>query len=150
MALVVYDAVIKSGIQCGISAMSASFCCLHQEKWKLALKYIKMAEEFDPTSTRIQENREYIVAECAKKNVKLTAEAKSEKKSQAERVRLTEKKKLPGQMYGYDTYEVYQADTAIDAKAFLDGRKIAEPQYYVIVESPEGIFGKDKLGLYNP
>ena len=61
MALVVYDAVIKSGIQCGISAMSASFCCLHQEKWKLALKYIKMAEEFDPTSTRIQENREYIV-----------------------------------------------------------------------------------------
>jgi len=65
-------------------------------------------------------------------------------------VRLVEKKQLPGQLFGHDTYEVYQADMAEDAKVFLSGRNIVEQQYYVIVETPAGIFGKDKAGFYTP
>ena len=150
MAFAIYVAVIKSGVRCGIAAMSASFCCFHQDKWDLALKYIKMAEEYDPTSTRIQENVKYIVSECAKRNVYEAAKTTSKEKVESGRVRLVEKKKLPGMLIGHDTYEAYQADTAEDAKAFLNGRNIVEQQYYVIVETPEGIFGKDKAGFYTP
>ena len=150
LAFATYTSILTSGVRCGVAAMSASFCCFHQDKWDLALKYIKMAEDYDPINTRIKENVEYIVAECAKRDVYEAAKATSQKKAESGQVRLVEKKQLPGQLIGHDTYEVYQADTAGDAKAFLNGRNIVEQQYYVIVETPEGIFGKDKAGFYTP
>jgi hypothetical protein len=149
-AFATYTSILKSGVRCGVAAMSASFCCFHQDKWDLALRYIKMAEEYSPTSTRIKENVKYIVEECAKRDVYETAEVTSQKKAESGQVRLIEKKQLPGQLFGHDTYEVYQADTEDDAKAFLNGRNIVEQQYYLIVETPVGIFGKDKSGFYTP
>ncbi|OQX04772.1 MAG: hypothetical protein BWK76_28305 [Desulfobulbaceae bacterium A2] len=150
LAFATYTSIITAGVRCGVAAMSASFCCFHQDKWDLALKYIKMAEEFDPVSTRIKENVKYIVDECAKRDVYETAKVTSQKNVESGQVRLVEKKQLPGQLIGKDTYEVYQADTVADATAFLNGRNIVEQQYYVIVETPEGIVGKDKGGVYKP
>ena len=150
LAFATYTSILKSGVRCGVAAMSASFCCFHQDKWDLALKYIKMAEEYAPISTRIKENVKYIVEECAKRDVYEAAKVTSQEKAESGQVHLVEKKQLPGQLFGHDTYEVYQADAADDAKAFLNGRNIVEQQYYVIVETPAGIFGKDKSGFYTP
>ena len=49
---------------------------------------------------------------------------------------------------GIVTYEVYKAHSAQDAREFLDGKSVAERLYYIVVESPEGNWGKDIEGLY--
>jgi phage FluMu protein Com len=49
---------------------------------------------------------------------------------------------------GHSTYETYRAPDAESAKEFLETREVAEPQYYVVVETPEGNWGVDTLGLY--
>jgi hypothetical protein len=49
---------------------------------------------------------------------------------------------------GANTYEQYVGGDAETAKAFLDKVKVDRPQYYVTVETPEGIWGKDREGLY--
>lgn len=46
------------------------------------------------------------------------------------------------------TYEVHAAESKADALAFLEKRTISEANYYVIVETPEGNWGKDKMGLF--
>ena len=43
---------------------------------------------------------------------------------------------------------VYKAPTKVDAMAFLSKITIEKPSYYVIVETPEGNFGRDKDGFY--
>ena len=43
---------------------------------------------------------------------------------------------------------VYKAPTKADAIEFLNKQRIARPSYYVVVETPEGNFGKDKDGYY--
>ena len=43
---------------------------------------------------------------------------------------------------------VYQAPSKADATDFLSTQNITRPAYYVVVETPEGNFGKDKDGLY--
>lgn len=47
-----------------------------------------------------------------------------------------------------DTYEEYTAPTAAAAQAYLNTRHISEAQFYVIVETPEGCWGKDRAGIY--
>ena len=46
------------------------------------------------------------------------------------------------------TYEIYEAENAEKAKQFLDTKEVTKPNYYIIVETPEGNWGLDKLGLY--
>jgi hypothetical protein len=46
------------------------------------------------------------------------------------------------------TYEVYTVSDAESAKDFLKTKTISEPKYYLKVETPEGIWGLDKEGLY--
>ncbi len=46
------------------------------------------------------------------------------------------------------TYEIYAADHAEAAKGFLLSRQIDRENYYVMVETPEGTWGLDRLGLY--
>jgi len=46
------------------------------------------------------------------------------------------------------TYEIYAGDDAEAAKGFLLSRQIERENYYVMVETPEGTWGLDKLGLY--
>ena len=49
---------------------------------------------------------------------------------------------------GDSTYEVYKGTDAESARAFLLGRRVDKPQYYVIVETPEGNWGMDVEGLF--
>jgi hypothetical protein len=49
---------------------------------------------------------------------------------------------------GIVTYEVCKAHTAQDAREFLDGKSVTERLYHVVVETPEGNWGKDLEGLY--
>jgi hypothetical protein len=49
---------------------------------------------------------------------------------------------------GKYTYEYYAASSADEARLFLSYREVTEPLYYIQVETPEGIWGLDKDGLY--
>ena len=46
------------------------------------------------------------------------------------------------------TYEVYRAKTAQQAREFLEGKTVTEKLYYIVVETPEGNWGKDIKGMY--
>jgi phage FluMu protein Com len=46
------------------------------------------------------------------------------------------------------TYEIYKAGEAEAAKAFLLTKRVEADQYYIIVETPGGSWGLDKVGLY--
>ena len=46
------------------------------------------------------------------------------------------------------TYEVYTAKSKMDALAFLEKKYIYQDRYYVIVETPEGNWGKDCMGIF--
>jgi hypothetical protein len=46
------------------------------------------------------------------------------------------------------TFEVYQAPDAESAKEFLLTKTVVEPQYYIAVDTPDGSWGMDKIGLY--
>jgi HEAT repeat protein len=49
---------------------------------------------------------------------------------------------------GNYTYKIYKSADAESAKLFLLKQKVDRPQYYITVETPEGIWGMDKEGLY--
>ena len=49
---------------------------------------------------------------------------------------------------GVSTYEIYKGKNAESAKAFLMTKRVDKPQYYVLVETPEGNWGIDVKGLY--
>ena len=46
------------------------------------------------------------------------------------------------------TYEVYKAPNAATAQDFLRGKTVTQQQYYVVVETPEGNYGRDVNGIY--
>lgn len=46
------------------------------------------------------------------------------------------------------TYREHQADRAADAIAFLKQNPVTRPQVYLVVETPEGNFGRDITGIY--
>jgi len=45
-------------------------------------------------------------------------------------------------------YEIYRARTAQEAREFLEAKTVTEPCTYVVIETPEGNWGKDKSGVY--
>ena len=49
---------------------------------------------------------------------------------------------------GKFTYEIYQANSRADAQAFLGDKVVTEKLYYIVVETPEGNFGRDNMGMY--
>ena len=49
---------------------------------------------------------------------------------------------------GKYTYEYYAAASAEEARLFLSFCEVTKPLYYISVETPEGIWGLDKDGLY--
>jgi hypothetical protein len=65
-------------------------------------------------------------------------------------LRPTERALLKGAMFGYDTYEVYAADSDAEARQFLNGISITEQQFYVVVEVPGGVIARDRGGIYSP
>jgi len=44
---------------------------------------------------------------------------------------------------------VYKAPTKVDAMAFLSKITVDQPFYFVVVETPEGNYGRDKDGIYH-
>ena len=46
------------------------------------------------------------------------------------------------------TYLTYKGPSKADAMAFLSEQHITQPSYYVVVETPDGNFGKDIQGFY--
>ncbi len=45
-------------------------------------------------------------------------------------------------------YEVYIGPSRAAAVEFLQGRKVSRKFYYVVVDTPEGSFGRDVTGFY--
>lgn len=61
--------------------------------------------------------------------------------------RYSENRRLPTGMATYQ-YEVYRAKTAQQAREFLQGKTVSERNTYIVVETPEGNWGKDIGGMY--
>ena len=49
---------------------------------------------------------------------------------------------------GNNIWIIYKAPSKAVAMVFLSRQRIERPSYYVVVETPEGNFGKDKGGIY--
>lgn len=49
---------------------------------------------------------------------------------------------------GPNTYEIFSGPNAETAKEFLKTKTVTESLYYIVVETPEGNYGKDKGGIY--
>jgi hypothetical protein len=47
-----------------------------------------------------------------------------------------------------NVYCVYKGPDAASAKAFLDAHPVEKPLYYIVVETPEGTYARDRLGIY--
>ena len=69
---------------------------------------------------------------------------KTEKKSTAEPIFLG----MQGKKSTPSKYEVYKCDDVEIAKEFLLSKKVTQDQYYIIVETPMGNWGMDRIGLY--
>lgn len=63
-------------------------------------------------------------------------------------VRFKRKWAKPSLVTGVDTYEEWTAPTASAARAYLHTRTVLDQQYYIVVETPEGNWGKDRNGMY--
>ncbi|MFG0333152.1 MAG: hypothetical protein ACF8TS_07310 [Maioricimonas sp. JB049] len=46
------------------------------------------------------------------------------------------------------TYHIYRAPDARTAKEFLLKNPVSQPMFYIVVETPEGSWGRDKDGIY--
>ena len=49
---------------------------------------------------------------------------------------------------GVSTYEIYSGPDKASAFAFLSDKTVVRRYYYIIVDTPEGSFGKDCVGFY--
>jgi hypothetical protein len=74
--------------------------------------------------------------------------SKKWKASTGEEVKFKRKHSKPNRISGTDTYEEWKAPSAKAAKEYLNTRTITEKQYYLVVLTPEGNWGKDILGVY--
>lgn len=46
------------------------------------------------------------------------------------------------------TYQIYQGPDAAAAQTFLEQNPVTKSFYYIIVETPEGTYGRDIQGIY--
>ncbi len=49
---------------------------------------------------------------------------------------------------GVSTYEIYSGPDKASAYAFLSDKTVVKRYYYIIVDTPEGSFGRDYVGFY--
>ena len=61
--------------------------------------------------------------------------------------RYSEKRQLPTGAATYH-YEIYRGNTAEEARQFLAGKSLKARNTYVVVETPEGNWGRDVAGVY--
>ena len=67
--------------------------------------------------------------------------------TQGEAKRVRHKETVKGND-GISTYEVYTAPDKASAMAYLRTRTVSQRLYYIVVETPEGNFGRDINGFY--
>ncbi len=60
-----------------------------------------------------------------------------------------EKYQKPADATRFFTYEIFEAPDRATAIKFLEGRTVSEPLYYLLVDTPQGSFGKDNGGIYD-
>jgi hypothetical protein len=65
-----------------------------------------------------------------------------------ERVVRKEISRRPGPSNVQATFEIWTAPSAESAKEYLNSRKVTRSVYYLVVETPEGNWGKDCMGVY--
>jgi hypothetical protein len=64
------------------------------------------------------------------------------------RVQFKTKFSTPAPLGAHNTYEVYTAKSKLEALQFLEQKQVMVPLYYIVVETPEGNWGKDQNGIY--
>lgn len=74
--------------------------------------------------------------------------AERKKPKAAGEVKFKEREVKTGPMGIKQTYEVHTASSKEDALAFLEKKKVEAQHYYIIVETPEGNWGKDCMGVF--
>lgn len=60
-----------------------------------------------------------------------------------------EKYQKPADATRFFTYEIFEAPDKATAIKFLEGKTVVEPLYYLLVDTPQGSFGKDNGGIYD-
>jgi len=64
------------------------------------------------------------------------------------KVSFVEKYSKDNSFMSVNTYEIYKGPDAATAKAFLETKKVTKSLYYIIVETPEGNYGRDIEGMH--
>jgi hypothetical protein len=54
----------------------------------------------------------------------------------------------PGALGTTCVYEVYVGPSKMDALKFLEGKEVTEGNHFIVVETPDGNWGKDRMGMY--
>jgi len=75
-------------------------------------------------------------------------ESSLHRKDDKNKVTFLRKRTQTGRLGTVTTYEEYKADRAEIARRFLLTKQVIEPAYYIVVETPEGVWGADVEGLY--
>ena len=75
-------------------------------------------------------------------------ESSKRHKDDKDNVTFLRKRTQTGRLGTVTTYEEYKAGTAAIARRFLLTKQVMEPAYYIVVETPEGVWGIDVEGLY--
>ncbi len=79
-----------------------------------------------------------------------TDDSVSQKKEDValDQVKFKSEQSKPGAFGTMNTYVVYTAPNSATAQAFLEEQKVTENFYYIVVETPEGNYGRDLEGIY--
>lgn len=80
-------------------------------------------------------------APSPKANVRPASRAKS-------KVQFVRKYTQPNRLGTLCTYEIYRASDKQEAQDFLKSKPVPAPLHYLVVETPEGNWGRDKDGIY--
>ena len=119
---------------------------IDQERAKWAVRRIHAACPTDcPPSKR--KKYEELAAEAFGPNV-LKGGPSESKPKRASPVRHKETTHTRNPFGQTNTYEVYTADSKAAALEFLESKTVTKPLYYLVVETPEGNWCKDKMGMY--
>ena len=73
-----------------------------------------------------------------------TTKAPCVSKGNANKVVFSREEEARGQF----KYKIYKAQNKDDAIAFLSLQKVTKKMFYIVVETPEGNFGRDVDGIY--
>jgi hypothetical protein len=119
---------------------------IDQQRAKWAVRRIDAACPSDCPSSK-KDKFQQIAKESFGPNV-LKGGPSRPARRQAARVRYKEKTHTTNPFGQTNTYEVYTADSKAAALEFLETKRVTKALYFIVVETPEGNWCKDKMGMY--